>query len=101
MSPPAFRATFPGVAYQVGNVRFFSLHAGPIAYIHAFDRWSRLRLHRSKLVSVTSLYASIELLTRRLAGGNNFKTTIIKNGVPTVVADYATVSYCRHFHLLY
>ena len=21
MSPPAFRATFPGVAYQLGNVR--------------------------------------------------------------------------------
>ena len=25
MSPPAFRATFPGVAYQLGNVSVFSL----------------------------------------------------------------------------
>jgi MFS transporter, SHS family, lactate transporter len=23
MSPPGFRATFPGVAYQLGNVRYF------------------------------------------------------------------------------
>jgi SHS family lactate transporter-like MFS transporter len=23
MSPPGFRATFPGVAYQIGNVRYF------------------------------------------------------------------------------
>jgi hypothetical protein len=25
MSPPAFRATFPGVAYQLGNVGLFCL----------------------------------------------------------------------------
>lgn len=25
MSPPGFRATFPGVAYQLGNVRDFTL----------------------------------------------------------------------------
>ncbi|KAH6867668.1 carboxylic acid transporter, partial [Coprinopsis sp. MPI-PUGE-AT-0042] len=50
MSPPAFRATFPGVAYQIGNVR-----------------------------STLS------------PGGDNLKTTIIKNGEPTIVPDYAKV----------
>ncbi|KAF8074168.1 MFS general substrate transporter [Lyophyllum atratum] len=55
MSPPAFRATFPGVAYQLGNM-------------------------------VSSAASQIEA-----TGGENLKTTIIKNGVPTVVADYATV----------
>ncbi|TFK71111.1 carboxylic acid transporter [Pluteus cervinus] len=56
MSPPAFRATFPGVAYQIGNM-------------------------------VSSASAQIEAT----AGGNNLKTTIIKNGKPTIVPDYATV----------
>ncbi|KAH7925149.1 carboxylic acid transporter protein [Leucogyrophana mollusca] len=55
LSPPAFRATFPGVAYQVGNM-------------------------------ISSASAQIEA-----TGGKNLKTTIIENGVPTVVADYATV----------
>jgi SHS family lactate transporter-like MFS transporter len=55
MSPPAFRATFPGVAYQLGNM-------------------------------VSSASAQIEA-----TGAANLKTTIIKNGVPTQVADYATV----------
>ncbi|KAH9948852.1 carboxylic acid transporter [Amylocystis lapponica] len=55
MSPPAFRATFPGVAYQIGNM-------------------------------VSSASAQIET-----TGGKNFQTTIIKNGVPTVVPNYATV----------
>ncbi|KAG2147433.1 carboxylic acid transporter protein [Suillus bovinus] len=55
MSPPAFRATFPGVAYQIGNM-------------------------------ISSASAQIEA-----TGGNNFKTTVIKNGVPTVEPDYATV----------
>ncbi|KAG0708459.1 carboxylic acid transporter protein [Suillus ampliporus] len=55
MSPPAFRATFPGVAYQIGNM-------------------------------ISSASSQIEA-----TGGDNMKTTIIKNGVPTVVADYATV----------
>jgi SHS family lactate transporter-like MFS transporter len=55
MSPPAFRATFPGVAYQLGNM-------------------------------VSSASAQIEAF-----GGDNLKTTIIKNGQPTRVADYAKV----------
>ncbi|TFK46144.1 MFS general substrate transporter [Heliocybe sulcata] len=55
MSPPAFRATFPGVAYQLGNM-------------------------------VSAASAQIEA-----TGGNNLRTTIIKNGVPTDVPDYATV----------
>jgi SHS family lactate transporter-like MFS transporter len=55
MSPPAFRATFPGVAYQLGNM-------------------------------VSSASAQIEA-----TAGDHLKTTIIKNGVPTRVADYATV----------
>ncbi|KAF5335377.1 hypothetical protein D9611_011749 [Ephemerocybe angulata] len=55
MSPPAFRATFPGVAYQIGNM-------------------------------ISSASAQIEA-----TGGENLKTTILKNGVPTVVPDYATV----------
>jgi SHS family lactate transporter-like MFS transporter len=55
MSPPAFRATFPGVAYQLGNM-------------------------------VSSASAQIEATS-----GDRLKTTIIKNGVRTVVPDYATV----------
>ncbi|KAF9474415.1 MFS general substrate transporter [Pholiota conissans] len=55
ISPPAFRATFPGVAYQIGNM-------------------------------VSSASAQIEA-----TGGDNLKTTIIVNGKPTVVPNYATV----------
>ncbi|KIK93943.1 hypothetical protein PAXRUDRAFT_484505 [Paxillus rubicundulus Ve08.2h10] len=55
MSPPAFRATFPGVAYQLGNM-------------------------------VSSASAQIEA-----TGASHLRTTIIKDGVPTNVADYATV----------
>ncbi|KAJ3510375.1 hypothetical protein NLJ89_g4715 [Agrocybe chaxingu] len=55
MSPPAFRATFPGVAYQIGNM-------------------------------ISSASAQIEA-----TGGNNLRTTIIQDGVPTDVPDYALV----------
>jgi len=55
MSPPAFRATFPGIAYQLGNM-------------------------------VSSAASQIEA-----TGGDNLRTTIIKNGVVTNVPDYATV----------
>ena len=55
MSPPAFRATFPGVAYQIGNM-------------------------------ISAASAQIEA-----TGGENLKTTIIKNGEPTIVPDYAKV----------
>lgn len=55
MSPPAFRATFPGVAYQIGNM-------------------------------VSAASAQIEA-----TGGDNLRTTIIKNGAPTQVPNYATV----------
>lgn len=55
MSPTAFRATFPGVMYQLGNM-------------------------------VSSAASQIEA-----TGGNHLKKTIIKNGKPTVVPDYATV----------
>ncbi|KAG2147429.1 carboxylic acid transporter protein [Suillus bovinus] len=55
MSPPAFRATFPGVVYQLGNM-------------------------------ISAASAQIEA-----TGGDNLKTTIMKDGVLTVVPDYATV----------
>jgi len=55
MSPPAFRATFPGVAYQLGNM-------------------------------VSSAASQIEA-----TGGNNLRTTIIKNGVPTNVPNLGAV----------
>ncbi|KAL4081013.1 carboxylic acid transporter, partial [Scleroderma citrinum] len=55
MSPPAFRATFPGVSYQLGNM-------------------------------VSSASAQIEA-----TAGNHLQTTIIENGVPKRVPDYATV----------
>jgi len=55
MSPPAYRATFPGVAYQLGNM-------------------------------VSSAASQIEA-----TGGNNLRTTIIKNGVPTNVPNLGAV----------
>ncbi|THH08458.1 hypothetical protein EW145_g2701 [Phellinidium pouzarii] len=55
ISPPAFRGTFPGVAYQLGNM-------------------------------VSSASAQIEA-----TGGNHLRTTIVENGVPTNVPDYAKV----------
>ncbi|TFK34319.1 MFS general substrate transporter [Crucibulum laeve] len=55
MSPPAFRATFPGVAYQIGNM-------------------------------VSSASAQIEA-----TGGDNLRTTILKDGKQQDVPDYATV----------
>lgn len=55
MSPPAFRATFPGVAYQLGNM-------------------------------VSSASAQIEA-----TGGDNLRTTIVKDGKVEDVPDYATV----------
>ncbi|KAG2125622.1 carboxylic acid transporter protein [Suillus cothurnatus] len=55
MSPPAFRATFPGVAYELGNM-------------------------------ISSASAQIEA-----TGGDNLKTTIMEDGVLTVVPNYATV----------
>ncbi|KAF8489061.1 carboxylic acid transporter [Russula emetica] len=55
MSPPGFRATFPGVAYQIGNM-------------------------------ISAASAQIEAI-----GGDNMKITIIKNGKPEVVPDYAKV----------
>ncbi|KAI0059594.1 MFS general substrate transporter [Artomyces pyxidatus] len=55
MSPPGFRATFPGVAYQLGNM-------------------------------VSSASSQIEA-----TGGDHLKTTLIVDGKPTIVPDYATV----------
>jgi len=55
ISPPAFRATFPGVAYQIGNM-------------------------------VSSASAQIEA-----TGGDQLRTTIDENGVPTNVPNYAEV----------
>ncbi|KAH8981881.1 MFS general substrate transporter [Lactarius akahatsu] len=55
MSPPGFRATFPGVTYQLGNM-------------------------------ISSASSQIEA-----TGGDHLKTTIIKDGVRTVVPDYARV----------
>jgi len=55
MSPPAFRATFPGVSYQLGNM-------------------------------ISSASAQIEA-----TAGERWKTTIIKDGKPSIVPDYAKV----------
>ncbi|KAH8114392.1 MFS general substrate transporter [Phellopilus nigrolimitatus] len=55
ISPPAFRGTFPGVAYQLGNM-------------------------------ISSASAQIEA-----TGGQNLRTTIVENGVPTDIPDYARV----------
>ncbi|KAJ6561350.1 major facilitator superfamily domain-containing protein [Mycena sp. CBHHK59/15] len=55
MAPPAFRATFPGVAYQLGNM-------------------------------VSSASAQIEA-----TGGDNLQTTLVVDGKPTLVPDYAKV----------
>ncbi|KAL5495959.1 hypothetical protein ACEPAH_3191 [Sanghuangporus vaninii] len=55
ISPPAFRGTFPGVAYQLGNM-------------------------------ISSASAQIEA-----TGGKNMRTTIIVDGAPTDVPDYAKV----------
>jgi len=50
MSPPAFRATFPGVAYQLGNVSY----ADPLLWVKfsyvIITRWSRQLRHKLKLV---------------------------------------------------
>ena len=37
MSPPAFRATFPGVAYQLGNVSFTNIDVFPSSNILSKD----------------------------------------------------------------
>jgi len=55
MSPPAFRATFPGVSYQLGNM-------------------------------ISSASSQIEAVA-----GEHWTTTVIKNGNPTVVPDFAKV----------
>ncbi|KAI0059595.1 carboxylic acid transporter [Artomyces pyxidatus] len=55
LSPPAFRATFPGVAYQFGAM-------------------------------VASASSQIEA-----TGGDHLKTTLIVDGKPTTVPNYATV----------
>ncbi|KIJ08149.1 hypothetical protein PAXINDRAFT_89314 [Paxillus involutus ATCC 200175] len=55
MSPPAFRATFPGVAYQLGNM-------------------------------ISAASAQIEA-----TGAKHIRETVIVDGKPTSVADYATV----------
>ncbi|KAA1474701.1 carboxylic acid transporter, partial [Dentipellis sp. KUC8613] len=55
LAPPGFRATFPGVAYQLGNM-------------------------------ISAASAQIES-----KGGENLKTTVIKNGTSTVVPDYGAV----------
>ena len=55
-------------------------------------RWSRLPRPRLKPVSILALTTlSVEIQMLPLAGGDNLKTTINKNGKPTVVPDYATV----------
>ena len=57
ISPPAFRATFPGVAYQLGNVSpsvfaWLVSRTGPLtARAVSACRWSLLRRRRSKPVS--------------------------------------------------
>jgi len=72
MSPPAFRATFPGVAYQVGNVGSVFLSFGLILFLQM----------------VSSASAQIEA-----TGGEQLRTTITVNGEEKNVPDYATVSH--------
>lgn len=95
MSPPAFRATFPGVSYQLGNVRYDHLFRLCFThpYIHAL-RWFLPHQLRSKLVRST-FFSHVQggtwTLTCGTAAGNHIQTTIIVDGVPKRVADYATV----------
>jgi len=74
MSPPAFRATFPGVSYQLGNV----------CTVACLFHVKSLKLRLLQMISSAS--AQIEA-----TAGERWKTTIIKNGVLTVVPDYAKV----------
>jgi len=98
MSPPAFRATFPGVVYQLGNVRhanLFCLMFVTFSYhipssiddlIGSVSNWS-------KCVELSLLKLALRNLTivSSLAGAKNLKTTIMKNGILTIVPDYGAV----------
>jgi MFS family permease len=46
MSPPGFRATFPGVTYQLGNVSTYDLICHAQSILIGLCRWSRPHLHR-------------------------------------------------------
>ena len=87
MSPPAFRATFPGVAYQLGNVR------SSLAFTLCFTA-STTYSYSLILQMVSSASAQIEA-----TGGDHQRTTlknpdgtpVIKDGQPVDIPDYAKV----------
>ena len=88
MSPPALHATFPGVVYQLRNVNFL-----PLIISQPYIWWHLLLWHKLKLVHLhlsSYIPPSLNILTS-LVGGQNLKTMIIKNGMPTVVPNYAKV----------
>ncbi|KAI9456312.1 carboxylic acid transporter protein [Boletus coccyginus] len=73
MSPPAFRATFPGVAYQLGNmISAASAELEASAYLSS----------RSFLFCLAGVL---------IVGGKNFQTYEVVRGVRTVVPGYAMV----------
>ena len=88
MSPPAFHATFPGVAYQLGNVNLL-----PLIVSQPYIWWHPPLRHKFKPVRLrlSSYIPSSLNILKSLVGGQNLKTTIIKNGTPTVIPDYAKV----------
>jgi hypothetical protein len=93
MSPPAFRATFPGVAYQVGNVRILvAVYPASKPNWHIVVRWYQRLQRRLKLVSCIwrgGLF--IVNWFPVLVGGDHFKTYIIEKGKEVQVPNYATV----------
>lgn len=87
LSPPAFRATFPGVAYQLGNVRSRAVLLAR-RFSPRFHRWSPPRPLRSKPVGPfrSSSHWSM-MLTWLSAGGDHLRTTVGGVDVP----DFAKV----------
>ncbi|KAG8215555.1 carboxylic acid transporter protein [Butyriboletus roseoflavus] len=77
LSPPAFRATFPGVAYQLGN-----MVSAASAQIEASA--CRFSLYIHALEPDANIWSG-------LAAGAQLRTNIIVGGVVKNVANYATV----------
>ena len=100
MSPTAYRATFPGVMYQLGNVRhcFYTGWARVAYVVVQMVSSAASQIEASTLCSVLN---AITIQTDECfpfflsfcisAGGDHLKTTVVKNGKVTVVPDYATV----------
>jgi hypothetical protein len=106
ISPAAFRATFPGVVYQLGNVcstlRLELGHGLLMWDVGCADDFLGCLPDRSQYVPRMSFGISVLIIfSKHSAGGNNLKTTIIKNGQPTIVPDYATVGFSNTFFVIY